>query len=86
MAKKVYSNTRSVHAPAYDAFDITPDDNAELVTKPRGLYVGVQGDLAVVMIEGGEVIFKQAAKGIHPLRVKKVLSTGTTATDILGLI
>jgi hypothetical protein len=70
--------------PAQGAFAVTPSDST--VIQARALYVGVAGDVAVVT-EGRDasVVFKAAPVGILPVQVTKVLSTGTTATNILGL-
>jgi len=67
------------------AIAVTPNDSTVLATT-RGLYVGVSGDVAVVTKgHGTSVVFKNVPAGILPVRVTKVLSTGTTATDILAL-
>lgn len=71
---------------AREAFDITPNDDADLEFETRGVYIGVSGDLHVTMAGGGEVTFTELAGGIvHPLRVHRVHATGTTATNILGM-
>lgn len=73
--------------PAANALEITPDDDTDLSVGCRGLYVGVGGDVTVVMF--GEIVtktFKNAAEGrVLPIRVRRVMATGTTATNILGL-
>jgi len=53
----------------------------------RGLYVGGAGDVAVTMAEdGNNVTFVGVLAGsILPVQVTKVLSTGTTATNIVAL-
>ena len=63
---------------------VTPDDDADL---PRGVtravYVGGEGDLAVVYGSGVEDVLVGLASGLfHPLSVARVKSTGTTATAI----
>lgn len=65
-------------AQAVTASDSTTYDDA------RGVYVGVTGDLAVEF-EGGETVTLVgiAAGMIHPIRAKKILATGTDATDIV---
>lgn len=70
----------------YDAFAITPDDNTDLVGGPtRGIYVGVTGNLACVMSGGTTVTMTGLAAGVwHPIQAQRILSTGTTATSILG--
>lgn len=67
------------------AFAITAHDtNANVAT---ALYIGVTGDVAVVTDDRDtSVVFKAVPVGILPVQVIKVLSTGTTATNILGLI
>lgn len=50
------------------------------------LYVGVAGDMVVQMANSGdEITFTAAPNGYHPIQVKKVLETGTTATNIVAL-
>jgi hypothetical protein len=49
------------------------------------LYIGVSGDVAVQMGTGASVIFKAMPVGLYSLAVTQVLSTGTTATNILAL-
>ncbi|MHA2047208.1 MAG: spike base protein, RCAP_Rcc01079 family [Candidatus Thorarchaeota archaeon] len=72
--------------PAAGAASITPDDNADLSEVTRGIWVGVQGDLKVDMADGDTVTFVAMAAGIvHPIQVRKVYSTGTSATSIVGI-
>jgi len=50
------------------------------------LYVGVSGDLDVKMAnDGNQVIFTAAPQGYQPIQVNRVLSSNTTATDIIAL-
>lgn len=71
---------------AHRAFDVTPSDTLDGDHETRGLYVGVTGDVAVVMAGGETVTFVGLASGvIHPLRVTRVNSTNTTATNIVGV-
>jgi hypothetical protein len=74
-------------APVSNAFAITPSNTVDLETVTRGLYVGTAGDVKVDLFESGTAItFKNLSAGvIHPLRVKRVYSTGTSALDILGV-
>lgn len=69
---------------ANNAFAVTPADGTDNIAS--ALYVGVSGDVAVIP-QGGSasVIFKAHPVGYMPVRVSRVLSTGTTATNILGL-
>lgn len=66
---------------------VTPNDETDLPDVPESgvtLYVGTQGDLKVDLAEGGtELIFKNI-QGNFPYRVKKVYSSGTSASDIIA--
>lgn len=70
--------------PATGAFEVTPNDSADLAKPARSLLIGVAGDLAVVMLNGDEVTLPVQA-GYNPLSVKRIKSTGTTATGIVAL-
>lgn len=79
--------TSGLESPANDAFDITPSDVADLESTTRGIYCGTGGFLHVIMKSGREITFKNlAGEMTHGLRVSKVFATGTTATDIIGLL
>ena len=72
------------------AFAITPDDAADLAFIPRTIYVGGAGDLAVIPWNEGSpadavTFVGMAAGSFLPLRVSRVLATGTTATNIVGI-
>jgi hypothetical protein len=72
--------------PATSAEDINPTDSQDLGTVPRAIYIGGAGDLAVVTLNGSSVKFIGLLAGtILPVRVKRVKSTGTTATALISL-
>jgi hypothetical protein len=72
--------------PGEGGFAITPNDNADLSRVTRKLYVGTQGDIQVTLANDDTIIFPALAAGIfHRLRVKRVLSTGTSASGIVGV-
>jgi hypothetical protein len=80
-------------SPRRGAFAITPADGSDLSKKAYGLYVGGAGDVAVHMVneDAGEedtsVVFAGCPAGmILPIIVRRVLSTGTTATNLIGLV
>ena len=70
------------------AFAITPNNGADLAQPTKGLIVGSAGDVAVIMAEDSAsvVLPKLAAGVVHPLRVKRVLATGTEPLIIIGLV
>lgn len=80
------SLTSGLNSPAIGGFDITPDNGTDLATMPRALMVGGAGDAAVICKDGSSITLPALAPGaIYPVRVARVLATGTTATDIKGL-
>lgn len=74
-------------APATDAFEITPSDSVNFNENCRAIYVGGDGDVALVTKGGQTVTFVGLVAGlILPVRASRVNSTNTTATDLIGLI
>jgi len=72
--------------PGERAFDVTPSDSSNLPQITRGLYVGIIGDVHVIMAGGDDVTFTDMAAGvIHPLRVRQILVSGTNAGDLIGI-
>lgn len=65
---------------------IVPNDGADIPGGPvKGLYIGGAGNLVVTDIEGNTNTFIGLPVGRDlDVVVKRVLSTGTTATNILG--
>lgn len=72
--------------PALELAVVTPHDTNDIFPA-RGLYVGVGGNVAV--IAGGDTaavtLVGVNAGTILPIRVRRVLATGTTATSIVAL-
>lgn len=86
MADKFGSSSSGLDSPASDGFAVTKSDSTVFTQPTRGLYVGGGGDVAVRMVSGAAVTFVGVPTGsVLPIRVDKVLSTGTDATDIVGL-
>lgn len=64
---------------------ITPSDSTSL-SGVRALYVGAGGDVTVQGGSGQSVLFKAVPTGaVLPIQAGKVMSTGTTATNIVAL-
>ncbi|MCD7059664.1 spike base protein, RCAP_Rcc01079 family [Pelagibacterium xiamenense] len=79
--------TASMSGPAGDVFTITPDDAVDLAQTTRAIYVGVTGDLAVVAASGAQATFAGVPGGtVLPLRVARVLASGTSAGSLVGLV
>lgn len=78
---------QSTNSPAMNSVAVTPSDTVDLGFVSRGLYIGVTGNVAVVMQGSGTaIVFKGAQAGsVLPIRVTRVNLTNTTATDIVAL-
>jgi hypothetical protein len=72
---------------ARGAFAVTPSDTVDLPQIANGLYVGTSapGTLTVICQDGSTVLFGAVVAGLIPLSVKRVMATGTTVTNIVGL-
>ncbi len=80
------SHTRGLTSPPEHAVAIVPSNTQDLAVVTRALFVGQAGDLAVLMIGGESVTLANVPAGtLLPLRVARVLATGTTATALIGL-
>jgi hypothetical protein len=73
---------------AVDGFAITPNDGADQPEITRAIYVGVGGTIAVWMrFNATPLTFINVPSGtILPVKVIRVLATGTTATNLIGLV
>lgn len=86
MADSFRSHTQNLTAPPTSAAELPPSDSTDLPYVTRGIYVGTAGNLKVRMQDGSLVTFNNVVAGqIYPLRIDRVLATGTTAAGIVGL-
>lgn len=73
-------------SPANRAEAVTPSDSTNLTNPASALYIGGAGNVVVITTGGDTVTFNSLAAGsILPLRVARVKSTNTTATNIVAL-
>lgn len=68
-----------------DAFEVTPDDDADLEQLPQALWIGTTGDLVVQMPSGTVTIEAVPAGTELKLRAIRVLEA-TTAGSIIALV
>lgn len=78
-------NALRINSNSYrDAVSITPADSD--IDHVSALYIGGAGNVAVIAVGGGEVTFNSVPAGtILPIACTQVKSTGTSATNIVGL-
>ena len=73
-------------APAIGAAAVTPNDSTDLSRPSRAVFVGGAGNLKADMTNGDTVTFTGVLAGsVLPIRVRRVYSTGTTATNIVSM-
>lgn len=85
MADNFSNYNQGLDSPANNIVSVTPTDS-DLATDFRSIYVGVAGNVAIVSTGGDDVTFVGVLAGsILPVRCRQVKSTGTTATNIIGL-
>lgn len=86
MADKFIGYSTSLDGPNTGGFTVTKSDATVFSQPTRSLWVGGAGNVAVRMLDGTLPIFVGVTAGaLLPVRVDQVLSTGTTATNIVGL-
>jgi hypothetical protein len=78
-------NTRGSN-PAENAAAVTPHDSNDLTNVARALYVGTTGNIKIITAGGDTVTLNSVPAGaIIPVRVKRVFSTGTSASNIVSI-
>lgn len=91
MATNKFSQSESsILAPYTRAVSVTPSDTTDLAEVPRAinLYKGGGGHAAMVVILEGDsqaVTLYLNHAGIYPIRPRRILATGTDATNIVAL-
>ena len=74
-----------LQSPAVWIEDITPNDTTDLTRATRAINVAQSGVVRVITVDDVQGDIFVAAGLAFPIRVKRVLATGTTATGIRGL-
>lgn len=83
MAKTNYSPTFPMFPG--DAASITPSDTIDL-PQVSVVFVGVSGNVKVTTAQGSDVTFTGVNAGtVLPVQVRRVWSTGTTATSLTAV-
>ena len=71
---------------AQSFFTITTSDTVNFGAVVRGIYVGTTGNVVAIGEDGVAVTFTAVPAGmILPIRAKRVNSTSTTASTLVGL-
>lgn len=77
----------SLIAPARNCFPIVPNDTANLPALPKAIYVGSGGNVALRAVDSSQdvVFFNLASGSVIDVRAMIVRTTGTTASNLVGL-
>lgn len=71
--------------PIVSSFALTPHDSNDEAEVCRALYVGTTGNVAVVHPDGTVTTLTAMTAGIwHPVVFKRINSTNTTASNLVG--
>jgi hypothetical protein len=69
------------------AFAVTPHDSTSFTSRARTLYVGTTGNVTIVNADGTTCLFSNVPAGAFiPAECIRVNATGTTASNIVGLV
>ena len=72
--------------PADFGVAVTPSDSANLTDGDAvAMYVGTAGTLRILCVNGRELTFAAVSSGVLPIKVRRVYSTGTSATNLVAL-
>ncbi|MCW8842934.1 MAG: hypothetical protein OQK00_05915 [Rhodobacteraceae bacterium] len=77
---------RSISGPATDALPVTPDDTNDLPMVAIALYVESGGAVVVDTVTGETRTIVVADFSILPLGIRRVRTTGTTASGLHALV
>jgi len=86
-AADTFSTDRiGLQSPFNNGFEVTPHDTNELTNHTRAIYVGGAGNISLTT-SGGDLFTMTGvlAGTLYWVRAKIILSTGTTATNLVGL-
>lgn len=88
-ADKYASWSETVSSPATDAIPVTPSDSADLAVMTKAIWLPVSatgGVVRVVTRVGATRDLPLYPGDLLPIRVTRVLATGTTASGIWALV
>lgn len=85
MADSFEKHSSGLDSTGEQHFDITPSDSVDLAIVPRAVYVGGAGDIVLRDKKGVDVTYSPADNSYILIRATRVLSTGTTASGIIGV-
>jgi hypothetical protein len=87
MQDRFQYHASALEGPATHAFAVTPHDTNDLPETTRAIFVGGTGSVCLVLVSGAEITLANvASSSIIPVRATRLKATGTTATQIVGMV
>lgn len=85
----VIDDMGAYNGDSYDSaeigFNITPNDNIDLIRPTRIIVVGTAGDITYLDRAGNSHLITMPI-GQYNVTARRVMATGTTATGLVGLV
>jgi hypothetical protein len=79
------THVRSLTSPPEHGLAVTPSDAQDLPYVTRAIYVGGAGDLAIRLQDGTELVLRNVVAGtLLPIRVARILASGTSVSGVVG--
>lgn len=78
-----------VESQGRGGFAVTPNDSTDLAMYAKALYIGGIGTVVVIPVGNADnqpVTFTNHPVGYMPMQIRRVLATGTTATNIVAIL
>ena len=79
----------STNGPGVNGFKITPSDANTLPSVTRSIHANASGNVNIVWLNGtsntNTVVYVVQGQ-TYPYRATKIMATGTTATDLVGIV
>lgn len=85
--KDRYSTPASAGGPGARAEVAVQSDTTDLTNYYDFLYVGVTGNISCIPVRNSDdtpVVYNNVPVGWFPVRVRRILTTGTTADELIG--
>lgn len=72
-------------SPASDGAAVVPDDNTDLATASKRLWVGAAGNVTLITVRGTTLTYTAVPAGTYLMvRATRVKATGTSANNIVA--
>lgn len=87
MADDFSGYNKGLTSPATKLRAVTPADGSDLDPIPRALWVGTAGNVAIIAADDSSAVTLSnvPAGAVLSVRAKRVMSTNTTASNIVAL-